>query len=92
MTDSIRSTPSRGFTCAVSRADTSGQVPAIGGVAIGFDGDGDDRRIAISCRHADGTMLVAYLSDALVDRFAHILAAAVEGDLGAPIGGIALVH
>ena len=83
---------SRGFACPV--AHTPGARPPTGaGVTVAINqSTEDDRRIAISIRHADGTWLTAYLSEALVDRYGHILAAAVEGDISAPIGGIRCVQ
>ena len=69
----------RGFSCAVSTPDAEVRhQPA--GIAVGIDGDGSDRRYAIAIRHADGTTLVAYLSDNLLDRLAHRLGSLVEAD------------
>lgn len=37
------------------------------------DGEGDDRRLALTLRHADGTALVCYLSDAGMGRLGDLI-------------------
>jgi len=91
--DLIRSIPSRGFTCPVERVQQTNDGLQIGGVAFGVIEEEDgEQRYVISIRHADGTMLAATLSEASLDRYARMMAAGVEGDLGAPIGGVSVVQ
>ena len=71
----------RGFTAAVSREDVA--QPGAAGIAIGMDGAGADRVVALALRHADGTMLTAYLSDDALGRLAMLLA---THGVGVPIG------
>lgn len=77
-----RSTALRGFTCAVAHVDPSVRQSA--GLATGLDDDGADIRVALSLRHADGTMMVAYLTEdgvqRLADRLARLVAAAPMTD------------
>ena len=76
----------RGFTCAVSRA--AGQpsdYTGAAGIAVGIDDSAGDRRYALALRHADGTVLTGFLSDALLDRLALRLANLV-GDDPVPTG------
>ncbi len=70
-------TTMRGISCAVSRATASGFC--ISGVALGVDRNAADDRVAISLRHADGTILTGYLSDALLSRLADILIGLGDG-------------
>lgn len=70
----------RGFTAAVSREDKA--QPGAAGIAIGLDGEGADRVVALALRHADGTMLTAYLSDDALGRLAMLLA---THGVGAPL-------
>lgn len=76
----------RGFTAAVARTVVAAE-PGPACVAVGLDGDAGDRRIAIAVRHADGTILTLYLTDAGVDRLARMLADCVEGEDVELIGG-----
>ena len=76
----------RGFSAAVARTAGSTE-PGPACVAVGLDGEADDRRVAIAVRHADGTILTLYLTDAGVDRLARMIAECVEGEDVELIGG-----
>lgn len=78
MSDAIRTIPMRGFTAAVAREESPVPQLQAGGVAVGIDGDGDDRRYAIATRHADGTMLTLYLSEGALHRLAAMLADMID--------------
>ena len=73
----IEDTTMRGISCAVSRATAS--TGAAAGVALGIDRNAADDRVAISLRHADGTILTGYLSDASLSRLADILIGLGDG-------------
>lgn len=92
-TGTVRSIPSRGFTCAVEHVQQVDDGLVIGGIAFGVIHEADgEQRYFISLRHADGTMLTGTLSEGSLDRLARMMAAGVEGDLGAAIGGVSLVQ
>jgi len=70
----IRTMEMRGFTAAVARLNPAAAAVQVGSLSIGLDGDGPDRRLAISLRHADGTALVVYLSDVAMGRLGDLIA------------------
>ncbi|WP_343526925.1 hypothetical protein [Sphingomonas sp.] len=74
MDDTIRMVPMRGFTAAIAQDRAAPQAGQVGGIAVGFDGVGDDAIVSLSLRHSDGTMLVASLSMAGLDRLLGLVA------------------
>jgi hypothetical protein len=72
--DDIRTLEMRGFTAAVARLNPVAAAVQVGSLSIGLDGDGPERRLAISLRHADGTALVVYLSDVAMGRLGDLIA------------------
>ncbi|MEE8611615.1 hypothetical protein [Sphingomonas aquatilis] len=73
MTDIIRLTPMHGFTASIAHVLRDPVPNQAAGIAIGLDGEGDDRRLALTLRHADGTALVCYLSDAGMGRLGDLI-------------------
>lgn len=72
--DDIRTLEMRGFTAAVARLNPASAAVQVGSLSIGLDGEGPERRLAISLRHADGTALVVYLSDMAMGRLGDLIA------------------
>lgn len=66
-------TPMRGFTAAVAHVVNENPQVQTGGVALGLSGDGPDRCLALSIRHADGTGLVVYLTDLGMGRLGDLI-------------------
>ena len=64
----------RGFPVAVSHAAPTGLREQVGRFAIGLDGEGEDRRLILLVRHADGTGLTLSLSDLAMGRFGDLIA------------------
>ena len=75
MADLVRLTPMRGFAAAVGHVEQTAPGIQVGGLSIGLDGDGPDRCLALSLRHADGTGLVVYLTDAGMGRLGDLICA-----------------
>gem|GEM_PF-4676052 len=68
-------------------------TPMTSAIVIGVDraSTPDQTSWSLTLRHADGTMTTTWLSEWALDRLTHILAAAVQGNINAPIGGIGRV-
>jgi len=90
MPDPVRVTPMRGFTAAVAREQTPAPQLQASGIAVGADGAGADRVISIALRHADGTVLVANLSEDAIHRLAFMMAELVDGE--GPISPSKVLH
>lgn len=69
----------RGFTTAIAQERAAPHAGQVGAIAVGFDGIGDDAVVSLSLRHSDGTMLVASLSVAGLDRLLGMVADAMTG-------------
>ncbi|MDQ1229297.1 hypothetical protein [Sphingomonas sp. SORGH_AS_0879] len=78
MDRTIRMVPMRGFTAAIAQDRAAPQAGQVGGIAVGFDGVGDEAIVSLSLRHSDGTMLVASLSVAGVNRLLGLVADAMS--------------
>lgn len=79
MDNAIRMVPMRGFTAAIAQERAAPHVGQVGAIAVGFDGVGGDAIVSLSLRHGDGTMLVAALSIAGLDRLLGMVADAMAG-------------
>lgn len=62
----------RGFAAPVSRARATDSL-TISAVSIGIDRSPGDDKVAISLRHADGTMLTGYLDGYGLERLGRFL-------------------
>lgn len=87
MDKAIRMVPMRGFTAAIAQERAAPHAGQVGAIAVGFDGIGDDAIVSLSLRHGDGTMLVASLSIAGLDRLLGMVADAMAGRGDAAIRG-----
>lgn len=87
MDNTYRMVPMRGFTAAVAQDRAAPGAAQVGGIAVGFDGTGDDAIVSLSLRHSDGTMLVASLSLAGLDRLAGLMADLMTGAAAAGVRG-----
>lgn len=74
--------PMRGFTAAVAQDRAAPGAGQVGGIAVGFDDAGADSIVSLSLRHSDGTMLVASLSIAGLDRLLGMVADMMTGGHG----------
>ncbi|WP_454280228.1 hypothetical protein [Sphingomonas sp. Marseille-Q8236] len=89
MDNTIRMVPMRGFTAAIAQDRVAAHAGQVGGIAVGFDGVGDDAIVSLSLRHSDGTMLVASLSMAGLDRLLGMVADMMtSGDASAVRGTV----
>jgi len=68
-------------------------TPMTSAIVIGVDyaSTPDETSWSLTLRQADGTMTTTWLSEWALDRLANILAAAVQANINAPIGGIGRV-
>lgn len=80
MRNTIRLTPMLGFTCAVGRDDKLNEKTRGAGIALGLDDSGDERKLIIAARHADGTTLTVSLGEFLTDRFLGLIADVMTGE------------
>lgn len=79
--------PMRGFTAAIAQDRAAPEAGQVGAIAIGFDGVSGDDIVSLSLRHSDGTMLVASLSLAGLDRLVGIVADMVSGAAASGVRG-----
>lgn len=89
MDNTIRMVPMRGFTAAIAQERAAPHAGQVGAIAVGFEGVGDDAIVSLSLRHGDGTMLVASLSMAGLDRLLGMVADMMtSGDASAVRGTV----
>lgn len=74
MRNTIRMIPMRGFTAAIERGAGLASANGAAAIAVGAEGEGEDIRVVLSMRHADGTTLSTHLSAASLDRLANLVA------------------
>jgi hypothetical protein len=70
MADPIRG---RGFVCPVTAVEDTTPQLQVGSMTVRLEGEGVDRHLALTIRHADGTTLMAYLSDHSMGRLGDAL-------------------
>lgn len=87
MDSPVRMVAMRGFTTAIAQERAAPHSGQVGATAVGFDGVGDDAVVSLSLRHSDGTMLVASLSVAGLDRLLGMVADAMTGTDATPAWG-----
>lgn len=89
MDSPLRMVAMRGFTAAIAQERAAPHAGQVGAIAVGYDGAGDDAIVSLSLRHSDGTMLVASLSVAGLDRLLGMVADAMAaGGDGAAWGTV----
>lgn len=90
MRDAHPIVPMRGFAAAIERRAADPRLVGTAAIAVGVDEEGGRHDLVLSLRHADGTTLVATLSDEGAGRLADLIGRAFRprgpGLVPLPIG------